>query len=104
RRVPKLAIMRIREPGWHLLTHHRRFDGLRPRPHAFIRQERHRRDAARAMTGLTVVLQDRQNILIKRDGGSLIGLSRRRRHLHSQCRYRREQNENENSSHTVLPS
>src|SRR5215471_5106182 len=53
------------------------------------------------MTGLAVVLENRQNILIECHNG-LIGRNRGGRSLHSQCRHAGQQNESEKSLHTLL--
>ncbi len=65
--VGEVAVSRIGEPGRHLAAQHRGPDRLRPGPRALISQQRHRADLARTMAGLAVLLQDRQDILIKGD-------------------------------------
>ena len=78
--VAEFAYMRIRKPWRHFFTEHRGLDRLCPGTRAVVCHERHRSDAAGSMAGLTVVLQNRQNIFIEgRDGsGGFIRRSRRR--------------------------
>src|SRR5262249_2821511 len=102
-RIPKLSIVRIRKPRWHLFAENCSLDRLRPGARAFVGQKGHRRDAAWPMTALTVFLEDWQYILIEGREWGLIRGNGRGRNLRSQCRHRRQQNENEKSSHTVLP-
>ena len=64
--VGEVSVGRIGEPRRHLLVGDRGFDRARPRPRLLVGQERHRRDFARPMAGLTVLLQHRQHVLVER--------------------------------------
>ena len=81
-----MVVLRIHEPGRHLLSYDSRFHGFGPGPGVLIRDQRHGRDFAGAMAVLTVLLQDRKNVLIERDRGAGI-LGRRG----ANCNYRRQQ-------------
>ena len=68
--VREMPVRRIREPGRHLPLDDSGLDRFRPRTRVLVGQERHRRDLARAMARLTVLLQNRQHMLVERDGSS----------------------------------
>ena len=65
-----MPVSRIRERRRHLPLDDSGLDRFRPWTHVPIGQERHRRDLSRAMACLTVLLQNRQNMLVEGDGSS----------------------------------
>ena len=60
--VGKGSVLRIGEPRRHLAGDDSQFHRARPRPGLFVGQQRHRRDLARPMTRLTILLQDRKDV------------------------------------------
>ncbi len=64
----------LSKPRRHLLRQHRSFDRTRPWTRGLVRLERHRRDLARTMAGLAVLLQERRHVLVERDRRSRAGL------------------------------
>src|SRR6266568_1686350 len=71
--VRKMTVPRVRKPRRHLLGQHRRLDPRSPRPRLLVGQQRHGRHFARAVTGLTVVLQNRKHVLVEGDRSSVRG-------------------------------
>ena len=65
--VREVTVRRIREPWRHLPLHDSGLDGFGPRTNVRVGQERHRRDLSRAMARLTVLLQNRQHLLVECD-------------------------------------
>ena len=65
-----MAVLRIGEPRRHLLRHHGGLHRLGPRARFRVSQQRHRSHFARAVAFLAVLLQDRQNVLVKCDARS----------------------------------
>ena len=64
--VGQVRVAGIGEPGRHLLRDHGGLDRARPRSGLLVGDERHRGDFAGAMAGLTVRLQDGQDVLVER--------------------------------------
>ena len=54
--VREASVLRIGKPRRHLLADHGRLDGSRPRTRALVAEKRHRRDLARPMASLTMLL------------------------------------------------
>src|SRR5260370_5905068 len=71
--VRKMTVPRVRKPRRHLLGQHRRLYPRSPRPRLLISQQRHGRHFPRAVTGLTVVLQNRKHVLVEGDGSGVRG-------------------------------
>ena len=70
--VREIAMFRVRKPGRHLASDNFFADRFGPGAHLFETHKRHGRDFAGAMTGLTVLLNDRRNVFVVRDGGRLV--------------------------------
>jgi hypothetical protein len=60
-------MLRVSEPRRHLPHEHRGLHRFRPRPDILKCEERHRRHLPWTMTGLTIPLQNRLDIFMKRD-------------------------------------
>ena len=59
-------------PRRHLPRGDAALDRADPRPHLFIGDQRHRRDVARAMTRLALLLEDRRDVLRERGRGGVL--------------------------------
>ena len=68
----------VEMPRRHLARGHARPDRARPRPRVVVGDQRHRADAARAMAHLTLVLEDRRDVLAERHLGARGALCARR--------------------------
>src|SRR5665213_1876638 len=87
--------LRIGEPGRHLLAYNGDLDGLGPRPRLSVAHQGERCDLPGTMAGLTVLLQNWQDVLIERKPWCLSGTD------NGQCAYR--QGENTQTRHGKSP-
>ena len=62
--VQKVPDIRVGKPWRHLLSHDRRFDGLRPGTRIRVAQERHRSHLTRPVALLAVLLQNRKDVSV----------------------------------------
>src|SRR5215510_3785077 len=99
-RISKIPVARVREPWRHLLTQNRFLNRSSPWTRAFVGQEGHWRNFAGPVTELTISLEYRKHILVKRHRTGLVG--NRRRNLRRQRCYGRQNNDQEESRHKRL--
>src|SRR5262249_8191036 len=69
--VGEMTVLRIREPRRHLALNYSSLNRLCPRTDFLKRKERHRSDLSGPMACLAVLLQNRENVFIERDGSRL---------------------------------
>src|SRR5579862_476224 len=78
-----MAIFRIRKPWRHFFSDHCGLNRFGPRACVGVSEQRHRRNLARSMTGLAVLLQNREDVFLERGRCGPSGCS----HQKTECRY-----------------